>query len=309
LDKAEEADSTPLQDGLTIPAEIARREDRQARLESARLVIEEREKERTQSEAQQRQAEYESKTAARQAKRERGETVRGREPQPPSPAGLDAKAQYNFTDPESRIMKAGNGKHFEQAFNAQAAVSTESLLIVGQRVCNAANDKEQLLPTFESIPQSLGPVHTVIADAGYYSETQIEQVAASERALPPARDELGTSLPESSTVVYVAAGRIGHTLPLADIEDRPDAEAPPPHALMKERMQHRLRTKEGKAIYKQRKCTVEPVFGIIKSVLGFRRFSLRGQEKVSSEWTLVCLAWNLKRLHKLGMPALMRANA
>jgi hypothetical protein len=310
--KAEEADRVPLQDGLSIPEEIARREDRKKKLEEARAEIESR----AAIAHKAKQTDYEAKIAERQSKRERNGSVRGREPQPPT-AGPESKEQYNFTDPESRIMKAGNGQHFEQAYNAQAAVAVDTLLIVGQHVSDAPNDKEQLQPTVESIPASLGRPDKVIVDAGFFNGTQIEAVerpAENQDEKHEENDDSGDGPPgpgagEPATVVYAAAGRIKHERPLAEYEAHPEPAAPPPEAPMTERMRHRLSTAEGKAVYKLRKQTVEPVFGIIKNVLGFRRFSLRGKEKVSLEWTLVCLAWNMKRLHTLGMGAKIRMAA
>lgn len=317
LAKAEAADSVPLQDGLSIPAEITRREARQAKLRAARKVIEARALEQSKS----AQVEFEAKVARRQAQRENGEAVRGREPHPPSKEP-ESKAQYNFTDPESRIMKAGSGQHFEQAYNAQAAVDTDSLLIMGQRVSDAPNDKRQLQPTVASIPARLGRPEEVLVDSGFYSEAQVRivegrdqldcdergqrQVETVERAVE--RDELespGWEQAPSGTMVYVAMGRMAHDQPLWEFEVHPEPPVPSPEAPVAQQMHHRLKTAKGKALYKQRKHTVEPVFGIIKEVLGFRRFSLRGHEKVSLEWTLVCLSWNIKRLHKLGMPAKM----
>lgn len=289
--KAQAADSVPLKDGLSIPEEIARREERQQKLRAARVAIEARF-------AQQHAAEqvaYEAKIEARRAKRERGVAVRGREPKPPA-TEPDAKMQYNFTDPESRIMKAGNGPHFEQAYNAQAAVDTQSLLIVGQRVSNAPNDKEQLQPTVASIPASLGQPDAAIADAGFFNASQIEAVENQGQG-------------NGSITVYAAVQRMSHNRPLAEYEAHPEPPMPPADAPLAERMCHRLNTPAGKAIYKLRKQTVEPVFGIIKEVLGFRRFSLRGESKTSSEWTLVCLAWNMKRLHTLGMGAMVAKTA
>ena len=174
LAKAEQADRTPLQDGLTRPAEITRRRDRIAKLQTARGVIEERARQRA---AHERPA-YEAHAADRAARRARGERPRGREPQPPrdTPA---AKDQFNFTDPDSRIMKAGNGAHFEQAYNAQAAVETGSRLLVAARVTAAPNDKEQLVPTVQAVPPTLRPaVHAVLADSGFYSAAAVASVEA-----------------------------------------------------------------------------------------------------------------------------------
>jgi len=284
LAKAEAADSTPLQDGLTIPEEIARREARKAKLQAAREIIEERARQR----AAAAQPAYAAKVAARQAQREAGKKPRGKEPQPPS-AAPQPKDQFNFTDPESRIMKAGSGDHFEQAYNAQAAVDTESLLIAAVRVSDAPNDKEQLVPTLAAVPATLGPVSEVLVDSGFFSEAAVRAVEQSAAGEPtPVR-------------VYAAMDRQSHHRGVSELEVRTDPEAPLPGASVGEVMRHRLATSAGRAKYGLRKQTVEPVFGIIKEALGFRRFLLRGMEKVSLEWTLVSLAWNFKRLATLGL--------
>jgi transposase len=278
LRKAEAADSTPLEDGLTIPGEIARREQRKAALEKARAVIEQRARER----AQQERPEYEKKVAARAAKKARGERVGGRDPKPPREKPR-AKDQYNFTDGESRIMKTGNGEQFEQAYNAQAAVEVESRLIVAPRVTNAPNDKEQLPPTAAAIPaEVIGSVGAVLVDNGFYSEEAVKAVEAN-----------------GQTVVYAAVEKTGHHRCVADLEKKADPPPPPAGASPSEIMRHRVRTREGKAKYRLRQQTVEPVFGIIKEAMGFRRFSLRGLAKVGLEWILVCLAYNLRRLHRM----------
>jgi len=290
MQKAESADSTPLQDGLTIPAEIARRQQRQAQLEQARRVIEQRAKDRAQAE----HLEYQAKLEARQAKEQRGEKPGGRPPSPPD-ATPGPKEQYNFTDPESRIMKAGGGGHFDQAYNAQAAVDTESMLIVGQHVSQAPNDKQQLPPTLASIPAELGRPTSVLVDSGFYSEAAVRAVEVAAE---------GTT---TGTTVYAAQARAHHHRSVADLEVRPEPTAPPTGASLSEVMHHRIRSSPGQRLYQLRKQTVEPVFGIIKEVLGFRRFLLRGWEKVSVEWTLVSVAWNLKRLAALGMGAKLAA--
>jgi transposase len=277
--KAEAADSTPLAEGLSLPEEIARRQARQAKLEEARRVIEQRAQER----AQALKAEVEEKRAQRQARRENGETVRGAEPQEPSgqPQGKD---QYNFTDPASRIMKAGGGKdHFEQAYNAQAAVEVDSRLIVGQRVSDAPNDKKELVATVAAVKtEVVGAVGTVLADSGYYSEAAVKAVEAN-----------------GGPQVLAAVERKSHHRTVEDLEPRADPPPPGPEAGMMETMKWRLSTQAGQALYKLRQQTVEPVFGILKEAMGFRRFLLRGLEQVSLEWTLVCVAYNLKRLHRL----------
>ena len=275
--KAEQADNVPLDDGLSIPKEIARRENRIKSLEHAREMI----KERYEDERKQKQAEYEEKVTQREEKLLNGKKPRGKAPKPPSAEPPDSK-QYNFTDPESRIMKAGNGSHFEQAYNAQAAVDTETYLIVGQLVTDAPNDKEQLNPVLASIPEEVATPKNVLSDTGYYSEAAVNKVEAND-----------------GPTVYCAMAKSSHHISVTDLEKHPHPEAPPPEAPMKEQMAYRLKTPEGKALYKQRKQTVEPVFGVIKEVLGFRRFSMRGKEKAETEWGLVCLCYNLKKMFKL----------
>ncbi len=163
--KAEQADGTPLQEGLSIPEEITRRQERKAALEQARAEIEARARARYAAEL----AEHEKKSAERAAKKERGQKVGGKPPQAPTPEP-EPGDQYNFTDPESRIMKAGNGNHFEQSYNAQAVVEVRSRLIVAPRLSDAPNDKEQLTPDVQAIPRQAGSVSTVLADSGFYSE-------------------------------------------------------------------------------------------------------------------------------------------
>lgn len=284
LGKAEQADSTPLADGLTIPQEIARRQQRQAAMEKARGVIEQRARERAAVE----RPDYEKKMKERAAKQEQGQRVGGRPPQPPSPTP-GSKEQYNFTDAESRIMKAGNGNHFEQAYNAQAAVEVESRLIVAPRVSDAPNDKEQLVPTMAAIPKTVvQSVGAALADNGFYSEEAVKAVEAN-----------------GETVVYAAVGKTGHHRRVEDLEKKSDPPAPGAGASAVEVMRQRVSTREGKAKYKLRQQTVEPIFGIIKEAMGFRRFSVRGLVKVGWEWTLVCLAYNLRRLHRIQRTATM----
>ena len=282
MGRAEQAEAQEAKETLDIPAELARREKRVAALREARQVIEERAKEL----AAAARPEYEAKQAARQAQREAGKKPRGKEPTPPSEQP-DPKAQYNFTDPESRIMKAGNGGHFEQAYNAQAAVD-EAMLIVGQRVSDAPNDKQELAPTVAVISAVVAQqVQAVLADSGFYSEAAVQAV------------EQKTDGTANGVTVYAAVEKHSHHKTVADLLPQPEPAAPGPEATAKELMAHRLKTEIGKALYKLRKQTVEPVFGIIKEVMGFRRFLLRGRDKVSLEWTLVCVSYNLKRMFTL----------
>ena len=277
--KAEEIDNTPLEDGLTIPDEIIRREDRKASLEKARKVIEERYKEVQ----DQKLSEYESKIKARNAQRKKGKKPRGKDPKPPSNNPPD-KSQYNFTDSESRIMKAGNSKHFEQAYNAQATVDTEgSMLVLGEYVTDHANDKLELNPVVKSVAPEIREVNDALADTGYFSESVVLKLEAGGQG----------------PTVYCAIEKQNHHRTVEDLLKKEDPPASSVDASVKEIMTHRLKTKEGKNKYKKRKETVEPVFGIIKSVMWFRQFHLRGLEKVNLEWNLVTLAYNFKRLHKL----------
>lgn len=275
LEKAETADRQGQSPVVDLPQEISRREQRREKLTEARKVIEARFAEKHQEE----QAEYEAKQAKREAARSNGKKPGGQEPKPPA-SQPDDKAQFNFTDPDSRIMKAGNGAHFEQAYNAQAAVDTEgSMLILGQRVTNHANDKEELVPTVAAVDPAIRQLDKVLADSGFYSDDAVSKIEAT---------------------CYVALAKQSHHRSL-DAVLNPLAEPPalPGDATPSEIMHHRLATPAGKAIYKLRKQTVEPVFGIIKEAMGFRRFLLRGIGNVSLEWTLVSLAYNIRRLFSL----------
>jgi transposase len=280
--KAEQADSTPLQDGLTIPQEITRRQERKAALTKARAEIEARAQARYAIEL----AEHEKKMAERAAKQERGEKVGGKPPKAPTPEPGPGD-QYNFTDSESRIMKAGNGNHFEQSYNAQAAVDVRSRLIVGGRVSQSPNDKQELVSDLQAIPAAAGSVEAVLIDSGFYSESAVRAVEQTAE---------GQS---SGTTVYAAMERKSHHRSVADLERKAEPAPPAAGASVSEVMKYRLATAAGKQKYKLRQQTVEPVFGIIKSVMGFRRFLLRGLAKVKLEWALVCAAYNLKRLHRL----------
>ena len=232
------------------------------------------------------QVEHQAKVAARQAQRAAGKKPRGPEPQPPSETP-DPKAQYNFTDPESRIMKAGNGQHFEQAYNAQAAVN-EVMLIVGQRVSAAPNDKQELVATVAAIsPVVAGDIHAVLVDSGFYSAAAVQAVEQKPDGTP------------RGLTVYAAVAKQTHHQSVADLLPQPEPAPLATDASPKEKMVHRLQTSGGKQLYKLRKQTVEPVFGIIKSVLGFRQFLLRGREKVSLAWLLICVSYNFKRLFTL----------
>jgi transposase len=282
IERAQEAQARETPETLDLPAELVRREKRVAALQQARQVIEERAREM----AAAQQPQYEAKAAARKQQRDDGKKPRGKDPTPPNPTP-DPKAQFNFTDPESRIMKAGSGQHFEQAYNAQAAVD-EAMLIVGQRVSDAPNDKQELVATVAAISPVVAPeVKAVLADSGFYSE-------AAVRAVEQKSDGTNTGMK-----VYAAVEKHSHHKSVADLLPQPEPAAPGPQASAQEVMAHRLQTAAGKALYKLRKQTVEPVFGIIKEVIGFRQFLLRGRAKVELEWTLICVSYNLKRMFQL----------
>ena len=281
LAKAEEVDSKPLEDGLSIPEEVTRRQERKAKLAAARAEMEARAHARAQAE----RVEYEAKVAARDAARAAGKKPRGEEPTPPSEQPT-AKDQVNFTDPESRIMPGGGA--FVQAFNAQAGVEISSRLIVTQRVTNAPNDKRELAANMAVMEPAVGSVKTVLVDNGFYSEEAVRAVEENEQ---------GES---TGTRVLAALKRDRHGRRVADLEKKEDPCEPEPEAPFKDHMAHRVATKAGRLLYKQRQQTIEPVFGIIKEAMGFRRFSMRGKIKTALEWTLVCLAYNLRRLHRVG---------
>ena len=272
--RAEAADQADAPDGMSIPEELARREERLTKIARARATIEARAKERHARE----QAEYEAKMAAREAKiAATGKKPGGRPPAPPV-AAPDPTDQVNLTDEESRIMAVPGGG-FEQCYNAQAAVAAGSLLVVANDVVQAANDKQQIAPMLGklcALPEELGEVETLLADTGYFSEANVEACVAAE--VDP----------------LIAMGRQPHYPPLAE---RFAAVPPPPNnPTPLEAMAHRLKTPEGKTLYALRKQTPEPVFGIIKSALGFRQFLLRGLDNVRGEWNLVTMAYNMKRL-------------
>jgi transposase len=258
LEQAEAADEAEdrqygNQRGDELPEELRRRETRLAKIKQAKKILEQRARDKAAAEGQ----------SAEETKR----------------AKPDDKDQYNFTDPESRIMKGGDG--IVQGYNAQAAVEPEFLLIVGQSVTEAANDKQQLVPMVELIEQQSGQrPEAVLADNGYCSEQNLEHLESAEQ-------------PELRIEGFIATGKHKHG------EHRlPAKRGPlPKGATRVERMKRKLQTKVGKAVYAARKCVVEPVFGQIKQARGFRQFLLRGKDKVKGEWALLCMTHNILRLH------------
>jgi transposase len=238
--------------GDDLPAELERRETRLKKIKEAKRALQER--------------------ARQQA------VTEGSDPKQAQPKDKD---QYNFTDPESRIMKGADG--FVQAYNAQAAVEPDLQLIVGQTVTQAANDKQQLMPLVEVIEQQSGQrPEEVLADSGYCSEPNLEALESAEN-------------PERRIEGYVATERQKHG------EHRePCPKGPLPQGATRvDRMRRKLKTKAGKAVYAARKAIVEPVFGQIKQARGFRQFLMRGIEKVRGEWSLVCLTHNILKCYRL----------
>jgi transposase len=266
LAKAETADCECLAEGVDLPQEIVRREERLAALAKAKAKIQARAEERLQQEQQA----YEAKAARREAQRQAGQKPRGKEPKPPEPGPKD-QDQVNLTDEESRIMPVSGG--FEQAYNAQAAVDTDTMLIIATGMTQRPNDKQQVEPMLDklqALPESLGTIYSLIADNGFFSAANVK--ACADR----------------------------HIEPLMPLEERLRADAPLPEtADPVVKMAAKLKAQQGRKRYGQRKCTVEPVFGIIKQVMGFRQFLLRGLEAVTGEWQLVTMAFNLKRMHVL----------
>jgi len=263
--------------GDELPQELARHESRLKKIQEAKAALEAEAREA----AQQKQAEVEARLKEREKEEEeRGRKFGGRPPQAPDPAQAkpDPKAQRNFTDPDSRIMKDGATKEFVQAYNAQAVVDSHAQVMVAAAVTQEANDKQQLVPMLVQVEETTGSKpEQATADSGYFSEANV------------------TDPKLAGTDLFVAPDRRKHG------EESPVASGPPPPgAGVAEQMRHKLRTPQGRAVYKLRKGIVEPVFGQIKEVRGFRRFLLRGLGKVQAEWRLICATHNLLKLFQSG---------
>jgi len=282
-----EAADAKVPEGMDIPEELKLREVRLKAIAEAKVKLEQRAAERHAAE----QAEYEAKKKKRETARSSGKSPRGPEPKAPEPGVRDSD-QINLTDEESRIMPGSGGKNFQQAYNVQAGVDLETMLVVTAHVTQHANDKLEIEPTLkalEQLPETLGKVEALLSDTGY-------------------RSERNTKLCDAANITpYIAGGRESHHPPVEQRFTEPPALAA--GADVVQAMDHRLATVEGRAIYAQRKSTVEPVFGIIKSVLGFRQFHVRGLQAASGEWILVTMAWNLKRLFNLRSAAARTAAA
>ena len=280
FDLGEHADQgeTQIPDGLNLEDEMAIREKRLAQLAEAKKVLAERANERYIIE----QAEYEAKLKKRTEKaRKRHGKPRGQAPQAPQPGPQD-KDQYNFTDPESRVMKNSTNTGFDQHYNAQVAADQESMLIIANALSNHPNDKQEAIPTLDAIPEQIEKPEAVAMDNGYFSEANIRE--CEKRGIEP----------------YIATGREPHHMDWKTFFQT-QLEAPAENASAVIKMAYKLQTEIGHAIYRLRKSTIEPIIGIVKEILGFRQFSLRGLKAAAGEWSLVCLAFNLKRMHILYM--------
>jgi transposase len=266
-------------EGMGVENEITIRQERLLNLAKAKAILEERANARFAAE----QVEYEAKVAEREEKaRRHRHKPKGRPPQPPTDSGPQDSDQYNFTDPASRIMKNSQNTGYDQHYNVQVAVDQDSLFIVAQAVSNHPNDKQEAAPTLDSLALDLGRPEAVALDNGYFSAATIQ--ACEQRGIEP----------------YIATGREAHHQDWHTFFQR-QPEEPAPDASPKVKMAYKLQTEIGQAIYRLRKSTVEPVIGIIKEVLGFRQFSLRGLHAAAGEWCLVCLAFNLKRMYTLSL--------
>jgi len=252
--------------GDELPQELARRQSRLKRIQEAKKALE-----------------AEAKAAAEQVQKQREEEnsknddkpKRGRKPKPISEIPADNK-QYNFTDPESKIMKVSN-KGWEQCVSAQAAVDSKNQIIVACDVTNETNDKQQYEPMLEKAQENVGedkPIKAASADSSYYSESNVKYAEAKK------------------IEAYIATEKIKHTDPVPEC---PRGRMPK-NLTVKQKMARKLRTKKGRETYSQRKSIVEPVFGQIKRARGFIQFSLRGLQKMRGEWALVCLTHNLLKL-------------
>jgi transposase len=279
LEQAERTDQRDEADGQSLPEEIDRREKLKSKLEQARRRIEVRAKKKAEGE----QAEYERKVKAREERANKGPEIRKPDPTP------EAKTQDNLTDPDSRLMRHSKRSPIEQAYNAQAAVDADgSQLILSKHVSQCASDKNELVPAVKGIPETVGQAHTVLADNGYLNEKSVRTLEGNSDE--PAMEVLISAHAEAKQL------RRRH-----DFRPRPDESKKGPEIRSEfvREMTEKMQRDESRAKYRLRKQTVEPVFGIIKQWMGFRQFLLRGHQKVSGEWDLVTLAYNIKRLWRL----------
>lgn len=298
-DAQEDAQYGQGQRGDDLPAELTRRQSRLQKIAEAKAALEQEARERAEAEKAAVEARLEER---RQQEQARGKKFGGRPPQVPEPeqARPEAKAQRNFTDPDSRIMVDGATKGFVQGYNAQAAVDSQAQIILAAEITQEANDKTQLLAMLEQVQRNVGklPEHAS-ADAGYFSQAALTdpKLEGVDLLVPPERQKHGTP--------HEQAGELPHPAPQAakasPPEDASEPDTAAPQKSVAERMREKLRSAAGRAIYKMRKAVVEPVFGQIKQRRGFRGFLLRGLKKVSAEWKIICLGHNLLKLFLAGV--------
>lgn len=272
LEKSEEADEND-EDGQSLPKQISKREKLREKMKQAREQIEHRDKQRLAD----AQKDYENKLKQREIK-----PCGGKPPAPPDEQP-DAKQQINLTDADSKLMRKTKRSPCVQAYNAQATVEVDSMLIVSQHVTTCASDKNELIPSLKKVPEAIGKPTNVLADTGYSKAATFDEL----------EDEYNLIVAVNSQ--YSHEQRKYDWRPLEQI-NKPGRVVKDPRLV---KMQKKLESDEGKALYALRKQTVEPVFGIIKSAMGFGQFLMRGIEKVTGEWSLVCLAYNFKRLNNL----------
>jgi hypothetical protein len=304
VDAAEDAQYGKGKRGDELPVELARRESRLKKIAEAKAALEQEALERAVAE----KAAAEAKLAERQKQEQaRGKKFGGRAPQVPDPAQArpQPKAQRNFTDPDSRIMKDGATKSFVQGYNAQAAVDETAQVIVACAITQQVNDKKQLAPLLEQVERNLGrKPEKATADSGYFSEAAVKdpKLAGVELLVAPERQKHGA---QETGAVEPPAAEPKAVEPKAvepkAVEPKAVAEAVPAEPSVAEAMRQKLSSPEGKAVYKMRKAVVEPVFGQIKERRGFRRFLLRGLKKVEAEWHMICLTHNLLKLFRAGV--------
>jgi transposase len=272
LELAEEADREDKDDGFHLPAELARREDRIRAIKEAQERIRAREKRRVEDAKEQLVENADERRAIEEANGRPFDTPRRYDRVKPNP-----NAQINLTDEDSRIMRNNDG--FIQAYNGQIAVDCDSMLVLAAHVTQSPTDVAQLKPALQALQKlTIGTPTALLADAGYYSELNVERCIAA--GIEP----------------FISVGREAHHWSLKHWKK---PVAPKNGASALAFMRYRLKTRAGREIYARRKCTVEPVFGNLKRSMGFRQFSLRGFEKVTAEWTLVCASWNLRRLYAI----------
>ena len=277
VDEAEDQAYGEGKRGDELPEELARRESRLNKIRQAKAELEEEARQRAEQAAVEAQAKIDERRLKEQ---QSGQKARGRRPAvvDPQQAVPEPKAQRNFTDADSRIMKDGATQVFVQGYNCQVVVDSQAQIIVAAALTQQANDKQQLVAMLEEVKKSTGEKPAkASADAGYFSQAQITDNKLQDIDL------------------YVAPERLRHGEKIEAVGDDAPLSAKP---TLIEQMREKLKTAHGHAVYKMRKAIVEPVFGQIKEVRGFRRFSLRGKEKVAAEWQLICLTHNLLKLFR-----------